>query len=138
LKKVDISGGRVQTICDAPTVRGGTWNKDDVIVFTPDGSLGGGLYRVAAAGGTPTRLSTPDANRGEQSHRWPMFLPDGKHYLYMASNFSGTQGVNAIFVGSLDSDERRFVGEASANAAYAQPGTCYFAGTRLCSPSDSM
>ncbi len=126
LKKLDVSGGPVQTLCDAPSGRGGTWNKDGVIVFTPDALLGGGLYRVSASGGTPTQISKPDPTRGEQSHRWPMFLPDGKHYLYMASNFTGKKGVNAIFVGSLDSNEKRFVVDASANAAYAVPGFLLF------------
>jgi len=119
LKKLDVSGGPVQTLCDAPSGRGGAWNKDGVIVFTPDAQLGRGLYRVSASGGTPTRISIPDAGRGEQSHRWPMFLPDGTHYLYMAANFTGQKGVNAIFVGSLDSNEKIFVVEATANAAYA-------------------
>jgi serine/threonine protein kinase/Tol biopolymer transport system component len=126
LKKLDVSGGPVQTLCDAPSGRGGTWNKDGVIVFTPDAQLGEGLYRVSASGGTPTQISKPEPSRGEQSHRWPMFLPDGKHYLYMASNFTGRKGVNAIFVGSLDSNEKQFVVEATANAAYAGPGYLVF------------
>ena len=126
LKKLESSGGQVQTICDAPSGRGGTWNKDDVIVFTPDAALGAGLYRVSASGGTPTPISNPDKARGELSHRWPMFLPDGTHYLYMAANFSGRKGVDAIFVGSLDSNEKRFVVGASANAAYAAPGYLLF------------
>jgi Tol biopolymer transport system component len=129
LKKLELAGGPVQTICDAPSGRGGTWNKDGVIVFTPDAALGKGLYRVQAAGGTPTPISTPDRSRGEDSHRYPMFLPDGKHYLYMTPNFSGLQhqkGVEAIFVGSLDSNEKRFVVEADGNAAYAAPGYLVF------------
>jgi Tol biopolymer transport system component len=120
LKKVEISGGPVQTICDAPSGRGGTWNKDGVIIFTP--STNAGLYRVPASGGTPARVAIWDGSRGEDSLRWPMFLPDGKHYLYLAANFSGLKGVNAIFVGALDSDEKRFVVESTANAAYAAPG----------------
>jgi len=126
LKKMDISGGSVEALCDAPSGRGGTWNKDGVIVFTPDGQLGGGLYRVPASGGTPVQISKPDPNRKEQSHRYPMFLPDGKHYLYLAANFSGAKGSNAIFVGALDSDEKRFVVEASGNAEYAAPGYLLF------------
>ena len=55
-----------------------------------------------------------------------MFLPDGKHYLYLAANFTGRKGVNAIFVGSLDSNDKRFVVEATANAAYAAPGYLLF------------
>jgi Tol biopolymer transport system component len=77
---------------------------------------------VNATGGMPIEISKPDLNHGEQSYRWPMFLPDGKHYLYMAANFSGQKGVDAIFVGSLDSSEKHFVVQAAANADYAAPG----------------
>ncbi len=126
LKKLEVSGGPVQTICDAPSGRGGTWNKDGVIIFTPTSGTGGGLYRVSTSGGAPTPISSPDKSRGEYNHRWAMFLPDGKHYLYMAANFSGQKGVDAIFVGSLDSEEKHFVVEATANAAYAAPGYLLF------------
>jgi hypothetical protein len=126
LKKLELSGSRAQIICDAPSGRGGTWNKDGVIIFTPDARSGVGLSRVAATGGTVTPVSKLDTSRGELSHRWPMFLPDGTHYLYMAANFAGQKGVDAIFVGSLDSNEKRFVVEASANAAYATPGYLLF------------
>jgi len=126
LKKLELSGGRAQIICDAPSARGGTWNKDGVILFTPDAAAGIGLYRVPASGGTATPVSKLDTNRGELSHRWPMFLPDGTHYLYMAANFAGRKDVDAIFVGSLDSNEKRFVVEATANAAYAAPGYLLF------------
>ena len=126
LKKAEISGGPVQTICDAPSGRGGTWNKDGVIVFTPDGRQGGGLYRVLASGETPRPITIPDKARGEDSYRWPTFLPDGRHFLYMAANFSGRNDEDAIFVGSLDSNEKRFIVKASANAAYAAPGYLMF------------
>lgn len=126
LKKAEVSGGPVQTICDAPSGRGGTWNQDGVIVFTPDGRQGGGLYRVLASGETPKPITIPDRARGEDSYRWPMFLPDGRHYLYMAANFSGRNDADAIFVGSLDSNEKRFIVKASANGAYAAPGYLVF------------
>jgi eukaryotic-like serine/threonine-protein kinase len=123
LKKVEVAGGPVQTICDAPSGRGGTWNKDGEIVFTPNALLGRGLYRVPASGGTPREISKPDAARNEQSHRWPMFLPDGKHFLYLAARFGGQkEEVNAVFVGALDSDEKHFVVKTTANAAYAAQG----------------
>ncbi len=126
LKKLELSGNRAQIICDAPSGRGGTWNKDGVIIFTPDARSGVGLSRVTASGGTVTPVSKLDTSRGELSHRWPMFLPDGTHYLYMAANFAGQKGVDAIFVGSLDSNEKRFVVEAAANATYAAPGYLLF------------
>jgi eukaryotic-like serine/threonine-protein kinase len=124
LKKLEVAGGPVQTICDAPSGRGGTWNKDGVIVFAPETTAG--LFRVPASGGTPTRISSLDLSRGEGSLRWPVFLPDGKHFLYLAGNFTGQKGTNAIFVSSLDSNEKRFVVESTANAAYAAPGCLLF------------
>jgi serine/threonine protein kinase len=126
LKRLELSGGQAQTVCDAPSGRGGTWNKEGVIVFTPDARAGGGLYRVSASGGAVTPISNLDKSRGELSHRWPMFLPDGRHYLYLATNFAGRKGVDAIFVGSLDSNEKRFLVEATASAAVAAPGYLLF------------
>jgi Tol biopolymer transport system component len=121
LKKLDASGGQLQVLCDAPNGRGGTWNRDGVIVFTPDSS-GVGLFRVSSSGGSPVEMTKLDTTRFESSHRWPMFLPDGKHFLYLGANFSGLFEKNAIFLGSLDSQERRLLVSTSANAAYADPG----------------
>jgi Tol biopolymer transport system component len=126
LKKLEVSSGQVQTICDAPSGRGGTWNKEGVIVFAPDARSGGVIYRVSASGGSVKPVSNLDESRGELSHRWPMFLPDGVHFLYMATNFAGRGSVDAIFVGSLNSNEKRMVVEAGANAAYAEPGYLLF------------
>ena len=121
LKKIEVSGGQPQVLCDAPNGRGGTWNRDGVIVFTPD-SQSTGLFRMSSSGGSPVEVTKPDASRFEQSHRWPVFLPDGNHFLYLAANFSGQLEKNAIFLGSLDSQERRLLVSTSANAAYAEPG----------------
>src|SRR4029077_14671364 len=121
LKKVEVSGGQPQVLCDAPNGRGGTWNRDGVIVFTPD-SLGAGLFRVSSSGGSPLEMTKLDASRSEQSHRWPVFWPDGKHFLYLGANFAGLLENDAIFLGSLDSQERRLLVSTSANAAYAEPG----------------
>jgi len=120
LKKVDASGGQAQVLCDAPNGRGGAWNRDGIILFAPDAL--GGLSRVPAWGGSPVELTKLDTSRSESSHRWPVFLPDGKHFLFLACNFSGKPGINAIFVGSLDSTERRLLVNASSNVSYAEPG----------------
>jgi len=121
LKKVEVSGGRPEVLCDAPNGRGGSWNKDGVIVFTPD-SQSKGLFRVSSSGGSPVEITKPDTSRSETTHRWPVFLPDGRHFIYLAANFSGQLENNAIFLGSLDSQERRLLVNTSANAAYAEPG----------------
>jgi len=126
LKKLNLSGGPVQTLCDAPTGRGGTWNKDGVIVFTPSGHLGVGLYRISASGGTPTQITVPDKSLTEDSHRWPVFLPDNIHYLYSAIHLSGRRDLSSVFVGSLNSDEKRLVTKSSANVAYVAPYLLYY------------
>lgn len=126
LKKLSLAGGPVQTLCDAPTGRGAAWNKDGVILFTPNGLLGVGLYRISASGGAATPLTAPDKNLGEDSHRWPQFLPDGVHYLYSAINLSGRKELYSIYAGSLDSTERKLITRARANAAYVDPGYLLF------------
>jgi serine/threonine protein kinase len=126
LKKLSLAGGPVQTLCDAQTGRGGTWNKDGVIIFTPSGHLGVGLYRISASGGTPTQITVPDKNLNEDSHRWPQFLPDGIHYLYSAIHLSGRRDLSSVFVGALNSNEKRLVTKASANVAYIAPYLLFY------------
>jgi serine/threonine protein kinase len=126
MKRLTLSGATVQTLCDAPSGRGGTWSKDGVILFTPIGTLGAGLYKISAGGGTPTQVTVPDKNLAEDSNRWPMFLPDGIHYLYSAINLSGRRDLYSIYVGSLNSNEKRLVMRAKGNAAYAAPGYLLF------------
>ena len=82
LKKLDIAGGPPQAICEVPAaVPGGTWNRDGVIVFAANGAPG--LLRVSAAGGVATPITVVDRARGENNHRLPQFLPDGRHFLYI-------------------------------------------------------
>jgi Tol biopolymer transport system component len=88
LKKINPAGGPATVLCDSGRVGGGgTWNRENVIVFAP-GTRGTGLFRVSSAGGTPAAITTLDATIGETNHRWPYFLPDGRHFLYTA--VSGT------------------------------------------------
>ena len=93
LKRLDVSGGPVQTICDAADGYGGTWNRDDVILFAPRAN--GGLFRVPAAGGAPTQVTWLQAD--ETFHQHPQFLPDGRRFIYFASP-------DRIYLGSLDGD----------------------------------
>jgi eukaryotic-like serine/threonine-protein kinase len=122
LKKLDIAGGPVQVICDAPSGRGGTWNKDGVILFTPSGQLFEGVYRVSSNGGKPIPATMPDTSRGENTYRWPTFLPDQRHFLFLAANISGQSEPNAIYAGALDSNEKKFVTKSTGNAVYVAPG----------------
>jgi len=103
LKKIAVTGGPAQALCDAPVGRGGTWSRDGVIVFAANNG-NGGLSRVAAAGGVPTPVTK--VNEGGGTHRWPLFLPDGRRLLYLATG--GT--VNGIHLASPgDGNDRRLV-----------------------------
>ncbi len=126
LKKLSLAGGPAQTLCDAPTGRGGSWSKDGVILFTPNGHLGVGLYRISASGGTPVQITVPDKNLGEDGHRWPVFLPDGIHYLYSAIHLSGQRGLSSVYMGSLGSNEKRLVTKAVANVSYVAPYLLFY------------
>jgi serine/threonine protein kinase len=126
LKKLSLTGGPAQTLCDAPTGRGGTWSKDGVILFTPSGHLGVGLYRISASGGTPVQITVPDKSLLEDSHRWPGFLPDGIHYLYSAIHLSGRRELSSVYMGSLGSNEKRLVTKAGANASYVAPYLLFY------------
>ena len=117
LKRIDAEGGPALTVAEAGGGRGGTWNADDVIVFTPD--FQSGLYRVPASGGTPKLLTTPDGVR-HTTHRWPSFLPDGVHFLFLAVNHtSSTLENDEVYVGSLEGGDPRLLVRASTNAQYA-------------------
>jgi eukaryotic-like serine/threonine-protein kinase len=101
LKKLDLLGGAVETVCDAVAFRGGTWNKDGTILF----SVFSELQRVPSTGGVPQSLLKPSQN--ERQYRWPWFLPDGKHFLVFVQ--AQDQNATGIYVASLDSTERRFL-----------------------------
>jgi eukaryotic-like serine/threonine-protein kinase len=123
LKKVEAAGGPVETLCDAPLGRGGTWNRDGLILFSPN--ISQPLYQVAASGGAATPLTQMDASRQEVTHRWPEFLPDGKHYLFFVR--AATPSSTGVYIGTLGSNEHHQVISSSMNAVYARPGYLLFA-----------
>jgi Tol biopolymer transport system component len=122
LKRVSASGGPVEVVCDAKGPRGGTWGSTGSIVFAPANS--GPLYGVTPDGREPHAVTVLDANRGETSHRFPWFLPDGRHFLYAA--LPPHHGQFDLFVGSLDGATREFVTSADGAAVYAEPGYVVF------------
>jgi len=122
LKKVEVTGGPTQTLCDAKGAYGGTWNSSDVILFALETK---GINRVSAAGGTPTRVLPFDESRKETLQTWPYFLPDGQHFLYQSWN--GRSDTSAIFVAALDTADRKFLLNADSSPLYASPGYLLFA-----------
>jgi Tol biopolymer transport system component len=117
LKKIEVAGGPTLTLCEAGgDPRGGTWSKDGVILFIPDRVSGGSIFRVSEAGGAATLLLAGDRSKGE-AFRFPWFLPDGRHFLYLRRVADITASM--IYAGDLDSKTGRPVIAATSNAVYA-------------------
>jgi Tol biopolymer transport system component len=118
LRKILATGGPALTLCEAPSGRGGSWNADGEIVFSP--SSNGILQRIPAAGGTAVACTGRDSVHGDYTHRWPHFLPDGRSFLFFARTLSDAGGEDdAICLGSLDSPEVIRLERAKSNAAYS-------------------
>jgi eukaryotic-like serine/threonine-protein kinase len=118
LKRLDLAGGAILTICDAASGMGGTWNRDGDIVFAPAPTSA--LYRVSASGGQPAPVTTLDSARHETAHRFPQFLPDGRRFLYAAANLAAVANdAGAIRVGSIDGKEDKAIVPMASNASYA-------------------
>lgn len=123
LKRIDLAGGPPRILADAHEAFGGSWSRSGDIVFAPD-SLSG-LSVVPSVGGATTLLTTLDAGRGDTAHRWPHFLPDGQHYLYVVE---GKQERRAgLYVGSLASKEARRLTPVASRTIYAGTGHLLFA-----------
>jgi serine/threonine protein kinase/Tol biopolymer transport system component len=118
LKRVEATGGAPKDLGEAASFAGGAWSRGGIIVF---GSAKG-LYRVSAEGGKPEQISTLD--KQETGHFWPSFLPDGKHFLYLA--WSAEAGSRAVFIGELGSKNKTRLMAADSNATYADPGYVVF------------
>ncbi len=121
LKKVEVSGGPPQKICDAAG-SDGSWSPEGVILF--DGRPTDPIFRVSAAGGTPVVAVAPDTGRKETGASWPEFLPDGRHFLFLA--FGQKTEDNTYRVGSLDSKESKAIAPAQSLLTFAPPGYLLF------------
>ena len=115
LKRIGLAGDSVQVICRAENGRGGSWGRDGTLLIAapPDGPL----FRVPASGGVPVAATTLDTAVAERSHRWPCFLPDGDHFLYVTT--PDRDGAFALYVGSLSSERRVFVGPVESGVVYS-------------------
>jgi Tol biopolymer transport system component len=121
LKKLDLAGRAPQTLCNMPSgvgslVEGGSWNRDGIILFT----FGGRIFSVPAAGGEPRLVLGSDQLSLQAVYRWPAFLPDARHFLYL---MTPTQGASEIFLASLDGKETTRLLAADSNALYATSAT---------------
>lgn len=123
LKRLDLAGGPPTTLAPAPNGRGGSW-AGNVMVYAP--SIYDVIYRVSATGGTPTSVTKLDRSL-HTTHRWPFFLPDGKHFLYLAANHLGGKEENSgIYVGSIEGNESKLVLRAKACVVFASGQLLYY------------
>src|SRR5262245_20505922 len=121
-KRVDLEGGRPQTLCEySGTSYGGTWNRDGIILFAASG-----LYQVQDTGGEKKLVISADQPRDAFVGN-PWFLPDGRHFLYRVSSPGGRGGDQEVFVGSLDSKEVKLLLSEGSPAVYSPPGWVLFA-----------
>ena len=129
LAKIAATGGPVSVLADAPNSRGGSWSADDVIVFAPD--FLGGLSKVSAQGGAVEPATLIEKTKHD-THRWPWFLPDGKHFLFLATSHTGGDPTpNGIYFASLDNKETRQIVTSDSAAQYASGYLLYRANTAL-------
>ncbi len=115
LRRIDVSSGASQVIAsNVSQFRGGSWNKDDVVIYAHPGQ---GIFRVPANGGSPQLVFKPDATRKESANYWPSFLPDGDHFLFtIRSDVAGNYG---LYVGSLKNPATKTkVVDSVGNAAF--------------------
>jgi len=126
LEKISLSGGTPVTLADAPDNRGGTWSKNGMIVFTA--STTEGLSMISENGGTVKKITAPDSTKNERTHRWPSFLPDGKHVLFTMGTISSPDYYeNAeIDVVNIETGERKSLINGASTARYISTGHILF------------
>ena len=112
LKRIDLDGRLVRALANAPNPVGGSWNREGTILFAPN--FTGPIFRTSATGGEAMAVTRIEAQ--QSSHRFPHFLPDGRHFLYYATSSAEAPGV---YVGQLDGRAAQRLLDADAPAVYA-------------------
>ncbi len=123
LKRIGADGGPVRTICESGSGFSGAWNRQGMILFTRE--FGTPIVAVSAAGGTPQPVTALDAASGEVAHFHPAFLPDGRHFVFVARNMDPEK--TSVMLASLDSKDVRRLFHADSAAVFADPGYLLFA-----------
>jgi eukaryotic-like serine/threonine-protein kinase len=121
LKKIPAAGGTTQVLAEGISDSfGGAWGPDGTILYS---NGAGGLSRVLSSGGSPMPATSLNPAHGDVEHRWPCFLPDGRHFLYFAR---ATFGYRGVYAASLDGGEPKLLLKSKSNAIYVAPGFLLF------------
>ena len=118
LQKMAVSGGTPQVLANALTARGGSWGSKDVIIYAPNSESS--IWRVNVDGTGMALVTQGIRAAGDQSHRWPVFLPDGNHFLFWSGNFGNSKDdrSSGIYVSSLEGKERKLVVLCHSSVGY--------------------
>jgi Tol biopolymer transport system component len=118
LQKMAISGGTPQVLAGALAARGGSWGSQGIIIYAPDAQSP--LHRINVDGTGAAEVTQEIRIAADQSHRWPLFLPDGNHFLFWAGNFGNGKDdrTSGIYLSSLDGKERKLVALCHSSFGY--------------------
>jgi eukaryotic-like serine/threonine-protein kinase len=138
LKKIAVSGGPPRVICAAAIIDVPTWHRNGTILFAQTDV---GVFRVPADGGMPTQVTRFDASHREINHLWPVWLPDGRHFIYTATSLDehGIRAPRTVYIRSIDADDPSLLMHTESRVMYAAPGYLLYAeqGTLLAQRFDA-
>jgi hypothetical protein len=125
LKKIGVNGGGAETLALTPNARGGSWGSKGVILYTPQ--IGSGIWRINPDGTHDEQVTEKYFLPEESSHRWPVFLPDGEHFLFWGGSFANADDdpISWIYEATLDGKERKKLVQAHSNPGYANGQLLY-------------
>ncbi|TDI37841.1 MAG: serine/threonine protein kinase [Acidobacteria bacterium] len=123
MKRIEIDGAAPKTLTPNPSGKGATWNRDGTIVFSPQL---GPLFVISDSGGGLRQVSVLDADRDEFLHRYPVFLPDGRHFLFVVQA-AGPKN-SGLFLGSVDTQVKKKIGSMPSRAVFVPPEHILFRG----------
>jgi len=121
LKKIPVDGGTAITLCAAPNQRGGTWESDGSIIFSPD--FAAGLMQISESGGQPQQIIAPDESKGERTYRWPEILPNGKDVIFTIGLLNNAASYDDAEIGVYSFREKKIrVVAHGGMGLYSPPG----------------
>jgi eukaryotic-like serine/threonine-protein kinase len=117
LMKIPSSGGTPQALASVSTPRGGSWGSGDVIIYSPD--AGSAIWQINPDGTGAAPVTEALRRAEDNTHRWPVFLPDGDHFLFWGGSFSDKyRETSGIYVSSLGAKDRKLLVLCHSSFAY--------------------